>query len=168
VRAGIGLVPEERKQQAVVQNLSIRENIALSLLDRLAPHGVVRRKAERELVERYSRDLGIRAPGVETRIGTLSGGNQQKAVLARWLAREPRVLMLDEPTKGIDVGAKAEIHRLIERLARSGIAVLLISSELPELLALADRVAVMRAGSMVGVLDRSQATKETVTAHAAG
>jgi ABC-type sugar transport system ATPase subunit len=128
----------------------------------------MRRKTERELVERYFRELGIRAPSVETRIGTLSGGNQQKAILARWLAREPRILILDEPTKGIDIGAKAEIHRLIEQLARAGIAVLLISSELPELLALSDRVAVMRAGSVVSVLDRSQATKEAVTAHAAG
>ena len=125
-------------------------------------------KTERSSWSATSAELGIRAPNVETRIGTLSGGNQQKAILARWLAREPRVLILDEPTKGIDIGAKAEIHRLIEQLARGGIAVLLISSELPELLALSDRVAVMRSGSVVSVLDRSQATKEAVTAHAAG
>jgi ABC-type sugar transport system ATPase subunit len=167
VRAGIGLVPEERKQQAIVGNLSVRENISLSLLDHLAPHGLLDRKEEREIARRYIRDLDIRTPGPETKIAGLSGGNQQKAIIARWLARQPRVLILDEPTKGIDVGAKAEIHRLIENLARSGVAILVISSELPELLALSDRVAVMREGRLVATLDRSEANKESVMSYAA-
>jgi ABC-type sugar transport system ATPase subunit len=168
VRAGIGLVPEERKQQAIVGNLTVRENISLSLLlDRLAPRGLLKLKEEREIARRYIRDLDIRTPGPETKIAGLSGGNQQKVIIARWLARQPRVLILDEPTKGIDVGAKAEIHRLIENLARSGVAVLVISSELPELLALSDRVAVMREGRLVATLDRSEANKESVMFYAA-
>jgi ABC-type sugar transport system ATPase subunit len=168
VLAGIGLVPEERKQQAIVGNLTVRENISLSLLlDRLAPRGLLKLKEEREIARRYIRDLDIRTPGMETKIAGLSGGNQQKAIIARWLARQPRVLILDEPTKGIDVGAKAEIHRLIENLARSGVAVLVISSELPELLALSDRVAVMREGRLVATLDRSEANKESVMFYAA-
>jgi rhamnose transport system ATP-binding protein len=106
--------------------------------------------------------MDIRTPGRETPIGTLSGGNQQKVVIARWLARRPRVLILDEPTKGIDIGAKAEIHRLVERLARSGVAVLVISSDLGELLAMSDRVAVMREGRLAGVLERGGATRAAV------
>lgn len=167
IRAGIGLVPEERKQEAIVGGMSVRENISLSLLDRITNHGVVRRKQERDIASRFIKDLDIRTPSMEARIAGLSGGNQQKAIIARWLARRPKVLILDEPTKGIDVGAKAEIHRLIEKLAQSGVAVLLISSELPELLALSDRVAVMREGRIVATLERSEANKETVMSHAA-
>lgn len=166
IQAGIGLVPEERKQQAIVGGMSVRENISLSLLDRIASYGVVRRTEEANLADRYIKDLDVRTPTMESPIGGLSGGNQQKAIIARWLAREPRVLILDEPTKGIDVGAKAEIHRLIEKLARSGVAVLLISSELPELLALADRIAVMRAGQLVATLDGEEADKESVMSYA--
>jgi ABC-type sugar transport system ATPase subunit len=167
IQAGIGLVPEERKQEGLVELLNVRENIGLALLDRLARWGVLRRADERHTAETLVEQLDIRTPGVETAVASLSGGNQQKVVLARWLARRPRLLILDEPTKGVDVGAKAEIHRLVEELARTGVAVLLISSELPELLALSDRVAVMREGSLVAVLDRSEATKETVMFHAA-
>ena len=143
------------------------ENITLSLLDLVSSRGVLNRKAENAVVSRYITELGVKTPSAQTPIRSLSGGNQQKAILGRWLARKPKVLILDEPTKGIDVGAKAEIHRLIERLARSGVAVLLISSELPELLELSDRVAVMRAGRIVANLDKTQATKETVMSHAA-
>ena len=167
VRAGIGLVPEERKRQGIVEILGVGANIALGSLDRLSRRGFMRRRGERELAERYIRDLGIRTPGPGTPIASLSGGNQQKAVIARWLARRPDVLILDEPTKGIDVGAKAEIHRLVERLARDGVAVLMISSDLDELLALSDRVLVMRGGRIVAELDRSRASREEVMAHAA-
>jgi ABC-type sugar transport system ATPase subunit len=164
IAAGIALVPEERKLQALVEALTVRENVSLALLDRLASAGVVRRRDEREVVSRFVAGLRIRTPHMNAPVAGLSGGNQQKVVLARWLAREPRVLILDEPTKGIDVGAKAEIHRLIERLTASGVAVLLISSELPELLALSDRVGVMREGRLVSTLDRVSATKEGVMA----
>lgn len=167
IRAGIALVPEERKLQAIIPGLSVRENITLSLLDLISSRGVLNHKAENAVVSRYITELGVKTPSAETPIRSLSGGNQQKAILGRWLARKPKVLILDEPTKGIDVGAKAEIHRLIEQLARSGAAVLLISSELPELLELSDRVAVMRAGRIVANLDKTQATKETVMSHAA-
>jgi ABC-type sugar transport system ATPase subunit len=162
IRAGIGLVPEERKQEAIFEILSVRENIGIGLLDTIAPHGLIRRRAERDVAESFIRDMDIRTPGRETPIGTLSGGNQQKVVIARWLARRPRVLILDEPTKGIDIGAKAEIHRLVERLARSGVAVLVISSDLGELLAMSDRVAVMREGRLAGVLERGGATRAAV------
>ncbi len=167
VRAGIGLVPEERKQQALIEALTVRENISVGMLDGLAHFGIVRRRQERELASSLVRDLQIRTPTIETSVAGLSGGNQQKVVIARWLARKPRLLILDEPTKGVDVGAKTEIHRLIERLATAGVAVLLISSELPELLALSDRVGVIREGRVVATLDREEATKEAVMAYAA-
>ena len=162
VRAGIALVPEERKQQALVEALTVRENLTLGMLDQLAPGGWLRRRSEREVVAEFVESMRIRTPGMDVPIAGLSGGNQQKVVIARWLARRPRVLMLDEPTKGIDVGAKAEIHRLIERLCDAGVAVLLISSELDELLGLADRVAVMREGRLVRTLDRDAASREEV------
>jgi ABC-type sugar transport system ATPase subunit len=166
IRAGIGLVPEERKLQALVEALTVRENLSLGVLDRLSRMGVLAGRQERQLADRFVESLRIRTPGLESRVAGLSGGNQQKVVIARWLAREPRLLILDEPTKGVDVGAKAEIHRLIEQLAGSGVGVLMISSELPELLALSDRMAVMREGRLVAVLDRPEATKQRVMAYA--
>jgi ABC-type sugar transport system ATPase subunit len=167
IAAGIGLVPEERKQQGIVDVLTVRENTTISILERLTRGGLLDLRRERSVARDFVRDLQVKTPTTETRIGGLSGGNQQKVVIARWLARQPRVLILDEPTKGIDVGAKAEIHRLIQRLAESGVAVLLISSELPELLALSDRVAVMREGRLVAILDRDDATKEAILGAAA-
>jgi ABC-type sugar transport system ATPase subunit len=167
IAAGIALVPEERKLQAIVPGLSIRENTTLSLLKRVSRWGVLKRGMEKDLAQKYIKDLSIKTPGAETAIGSLSGGNQQKVIIGRCLASKPRVLILDEPTKGIDIGAKAEIHRLIEQLARSGVAVLLISSELPELLALSDRVVVMRQGRVVGELDGANVTKEQVMSYAA-
>ncbi|WP_037835490.1 sugar ABC transporter ATP-binding protein [Streptomyces sp. NRRL S-244] len=164
IRAGIGLAPEERKAQALFLDRSVRDNIALAVLDRLSRLRFVRRAAERELALEYTGRLRVRTPSVEREVRTLSGGNQQKVVLARWLARRPKVLILDEPTRGIDVGAKAEIYRIVADLAEAGVALLVISSELPEVLGLADRVLVMQGGRITGELDRSEATEEAVLA----
>jgi ABC-type sugar transport system ATPase subunit len=167
IAAGIALVPEERKLQAIIPMLSIRENTTLTLLKQVSRWGVLKRGYEKKMVGDYIKELDVRTPSAETPIQSLSGGNQQKVIIARCLASNPKVLILDEPTKGIDIGAKAEIHRLIEQLARQGVAVLVISSELPELLELSDRVMVMRAGRVVAELDKAQATKENVIAYAA-
>ena len=124
----------------------------------------VKRRAERALAQEYADRLRVRAPSIEAEVRTLSGGNQQKVVLARWLARKPAVLILDEPTRGVDVGAKAEIYRIIADLAAAGMAVLVISSELPELLGLADRILVMQNGRLTGELDRDEASEEKILA----
>lgn len=162
IAAGIGLVPEDRRQQALVGTLSVSENVTLSILDVIAPRGWLDFKGEREIVSREAKALSIKMASPTVRVSTLSGGNQQKVVLARWLARKPRLLILDEPTKGIDVGAKAEISELVLRLADHGVALLLISSELPEVLSLSDRVLVMRSGRLAGELTREQLSGEAV------
>ncbi|MFF2042807.1 sugar ABC transporter ATP-binding protein [Kitasatospora sp. NPDC058170] len=162
VRAGLGLAPEERKAQALFLHRSIRDNTSTVVLERLRRFRFVRRAAERELAQEYTDRLRVRTPSIEHEVRNLSGGNQQKVVLARWLARKPKVLILDEPTRGIDVGAKAEIYRIIADLAEEGVAVLVISSELPEVLGLADRVVVMQNGRITGELDRADATEEAV------
>ncbi|MFE2286377.1 sugar ABC transporter ATP-binding protein [Streptomyces sp. NPDC059443] len=164
VRSGIGLAPEERKSQALFLDRSIRDNTALVVLDRLSRLRFVRRAAERELAREHTDRLRVRAPSIEAEVRTLSGGNQQKVVLARWLARRPEVLILDEPTRGIDVGAKAEIYQIIADLAEAGTALLVISSELPEVLGLADRILVMQGGRITGELGRDEATEEAVLA----
>ncbi|MEV0408532.1 sugar ABC transporter ATP-binding protein [Actinoallomurus sp. NPDC050550] len=162
VRAGMGYAPEERKAQALLLERSVRDNTSLAVLDRLRRFRFVRRAEERRLTREYVDRLNVRTPDIEHEVRKLSGGNQQKVVLARWLARRPKVLILDEPTRGIDVGAKAEIYHLIDDLARSGVAILVISSELPEVLGLADRVVVMQNGRVTGELDRAQATEEAI------
>ncbi len=162
VHLGLCLAPEERKAEALLMRRSVRENISLGVLGRLSRHHVVRRGAERALARRYVADLRIRTPSIEQEIAKLSGGNQQKAVLARLLARDSRLLILDEPTRGVDVGAKAEIYAIIDRLAASGAAVLVISSELPEVLGLADRIVVMQRGAVTGILSRDEASEERI------
>ncbi|MFE7563953.1 sugar ABC transporter ATP-binding protein [Kitasatospora sp. NPDC057500] len=162
IRAGVGLAPEERKAQALFLHRSIRDNTSIAVLDRLRRGRFVRRAAERELARAHTDRLRVRAPSIEHEVRKLSGGNQQKVVLARWLARRPKLLILDEPTRGIDVGAKAEIHRIIADLAEEGVALLVVSSELPELLGLADRIVVLQDGRVTGELDRADATEEAV------
>jgi L-arabinose transport system ATP-binding protein len=164
LRAGIGLAPEERKAQALLLRRSIRDNISLAILGRLTKSHVVRRQAERDLALRHVDQLSIRASSIEQEVATLSGGNQQKVVLARWLARRPKVLILDEPTRGVDVGAKAEIYSIINDLAAQGMALLVISSEMPELLGLCDRIVVMQGGRVTGEVTRAEATEERVLA----
>ena len=160
VAAGIGLVPEERKEQGMLLHSSIKHNITLAVLRSASRFRFVRRAEEAAIAQAQFDRLRVRAPSIETTVDTLSGGNQQKVVLARWLARRPKVLILDEPTRGIDVGAKAEIYEVIDELAQLGIAILVISSELPEVLALADRVIVMFEGRITGELPGDEATEE--------
>jgi ABC-type sugar transport system ATPase subunit len=160
-RVGLALVPEERHRQGLFFNLSIRDNIGLP---RAAKQGerLVNRAEEQRVAEEQVRALSIRTPGVDGPPDALSGGNQQKVVTAKWLATEPSVLLLDEPTKGVDVGAKFEIHRLIREQARRGMACLVVSSELPEVLSLADRILIMRQGRLRGELSGADATEEAV------
>jgi len=163
IRHGIGLVPEDRKQQALFLSLAIRTNLTITVLDRISRWlPFIDGRKEAELVADYRRRLNIRMAGPDQLVGNLSGGNQQKVVLARWLALGPRVLIVDEPTRGIDVGAKVEVHNLLFEMANSGIAVIAISSELPEILAVADRIVTMREGRVTGELRRAEADQETL------
>jgi ABC-type sugar transport system ATPase subunit len=168
IRLGIGLVPEDRKLQALVLGLAIRENMALSVLDRLSRFGVVRLGAERRLAREMVHVLRVRTPSIEQKVLNLSGGNQQKVVIAKWLALHPRILIMDEPTRGIDIGAKAEVHGLMHQLAADGVAILMISSELPEIIHMSDRVLVMHQGRIAGELARIDATQEAIMALATG
>lgn len=168
IRHGIGLVPEDRKAQALVLDLTVRENISLARLGRLVRAGFVRFRRERQLARELVERLHIRTPSLEQQVVNLSGGNQQKVVIAKWLALRPRVLILDEPTRGIDIGAKAEVHHLMSELASQGVAILMISSELPEVLGMSDRVVVMRQGRIAGELSRDEATQERIMGLATG
>ena len=155
-------MPEDRKQQALFLSLAIRMNLSMASLDRISTLGHLRRRGARRraLVEEYRQALKIRMASPEQIVANLSGGNQQKVVLARWLALQPKVLIVDEPTRGIDVGAKVEVHNLLFEMARSGIAVIAISSELPEVLAISDRIVTMREGRVTGEIARADADQE--------
>lgn len=166
--AGIGFVPEDRKGQGLFLELPVRENMSSASLPRISRMSVVSPRRDRELAHKYAKQLGLRESAIEVAAGTLSGGNQQKVVLARWLARRPKLLILDEPTRGVDVGAKAEIYQLIRTIAAEGVAVMVISSELTEVLGIADRILVMREGYGVGELDAADATEKRVMAMATG
>ena len=165
---GIGLVPEDRKRQGLVLSMSAMSNTTLATLERLSRFGFIRRARERLQARTYFDRLRVRASSPDVIAAGLSGGNQQKLVLAKWLAAECRVLILDEPTRGVDVGAKAEIHGLIDRLAADGCAVILISSELPEVLHLSTRILVVREGQLAGELSRSEANQAAVMRLMAG
>ena len=168
IRAGIGYVPEDRRRHGVVLDMSIAANASLASLRSVSTRGLIDRTRERAAAEDYVQRLRIKAPSVLADVGTLSGGNQQKVALARWLATKPSVMMLDEPTQGVDVGSKAEIHGLMQMLVEQGLAILMISSELPEILGMSDRIAVMHAGTIAGVLTRAEATQSNVLALALG
>ncbi|AZP22270.1 sugar ABC transporter ATP-binding protein [Streptomyces aquilus] len=162
VRAGIGLAPEERKAQALLMLESVSSNVSVSTLSRFARAGWIDRRGERAATHQAVRELSLRPDNPDTAIRTLSGGNQQKAVLARWLLRGCKVLLLDEPTRGVDIGARAELYAVIRRLADEGLAVLLVSSEVPEVLGLADRVLVLREGSVVHTADARELDEHRV------
>jgi rhamnose transport system ATP-binding protein len=162
--SGIGMVPEDRQHEGLILPMSVGENISLAALRLLTRAGIVRRRAERELVGTQMRNLSVKAADPRIAAATLSGGNQQKLVLGKWLARNPKVLILDEPTRGVDVGAKSQVHQLIRELAANGLATLVISSDLPELLSLCDRLLVIRSGRIVGELQGATATQEAVLA----
>ena len=168
IRAGIGLVPEDRRRHGVVLELPIAANTSLASLAAVSTRGLLDSAREQRLAETYVSQLRIKTGSIFAEAGSLSGGNQQKVALARWLAIRPTLLILDEPTQGVDVGSKAEIHGLMMDLAESGLAILMISSELPELLGVADRIAVMRAGTIVQTLTRAEATQPKILALALG
>jgi rhamnose transport system ATP-binding protein len=168
IRRGVAYLPEDRRRHGVILDMQIGSNITLASLDKISRGGGLDFRAERELAGDYARRLGVKTPAIYVPVSTLSGGNQQKVALSRWLLTKPRVLILDEPTQGIDVGAKSEIHALMTDLAAEGVAVLMISSELPEILGMSDRVAVMYGGTVVRILDRAEATQEKVLALALG
>jgi ribose transport system ATP-binding protein len=164
IAAGLGLLPEERKREGIVARRSVRSNIALASMRRFSRLGFVRQRALAAESEALMRDLNLRPLDVERPIGQFSGGNQQKAIIGRWIAAGARILLFDEPTRGIDVGAKAEIYALIERLAAEGRSMIVVSSELPEILRVADRVLVIREGRIAGVLERDSLSEEAIVA----
>jgi L-arabinose transport system ATP-binding protein len=162
IAKGIGFAPEDRKREGLILIRSVLENASMAILRQLSRFHIVRSGQERAVVRGFVEKLQVRTPSLDQEVGKLSGGNQQKVVLARWLAAKPKVLILDEPTRGIDVGAKAEIYRLIDDLANEGLGIMLISSELPEILGLSDRVYVMQNGRITGELSGADATEEEI------
>ncbi len=168
IRAGVGLVPEDRRLQGLVIEMTVRENVTLAELGRLSTYGIIRQAEERERAQEMVDRLGVRTYGLTQEVQLLSGGNQQKVVLAKWLSLEPKLLILDEPTRGVDVGAKQEIYHLITGLTKAGVAVIMISSEMEEILGMSDRVLVMHEGSIAGELSRDGLTEENVMTLATG
>jgi rhamnose transport system ATP-binding protein len=165
---GIAYVPEDRRRHGVILDMPITANTTLASLGNIRTAGLIDFAKERSVANRFVKELGVKTASIFNPVGTLSGGNQQKVALARWLATHPRVLILDEPTQGVDVGAKSEIHRLMGELAKKGLAILMISSELPEILGMSDRIMVMHHGKIVGTLDRPEATQERIMELALG
>jgi rhamnose transport system ATP-binding protein len=168
VNHGIAYVPEDRRRHGVILEMPVASNVTMAIHPVLFPGAWLRFGRERELAWKYIGDLQIKTPSPEAPGGALSGGNQQKVALSRWLATEPKVLILDEPTQGVDVGAKAEIHKIIRRLAAQGLAVIMISSDLPEILGMSDRIGVMRGGTVTGILDGKSADAHSVMSAALG
>jgi rhamnose transport system ATP-binding protein len=169
LRLGIAYVTEDRRQLGLTLPMSIAANISLPRLPAyLNPFGLIRRGMERSSADSFREQLSIRCQSIWTETGKLSGGNQQKVVLGKWLNTNPRLLILDEPTRGIDVGAKAEVHRIVNRLAGEGMAIILISSDLPEVLAMSDRILVMREGRQMGIFERDEISQETIIKAAMG
>jgi ABC-type sugar transport system ATPase subunit len=162
IRAGLCLVPQDRRQHGVIAAMSVRENITLPAIGSYARFGLVKRTAEVRAADTVATDLLVKTSSIEAAAATLSGGNQQKVVLGKWLALQPRAIIFDEPTQGVDVGAKAEIHRLIRQLAGRGTTVVMISSDIEEIVAESDRVAVMHEGRITGILDKSACTPEAI------
>jgi rhamnose transport system ATP-binding protein len=165
---GIGYVPEDRRRNGVVLDMAIAANVTLADLQQVSTGGLIDRGQETDVAGRYVSQLRIKTPGVDIEAGALSGGNQQKVALARWLATNPKVLILDEPTQGVDVGSKSEIHGIMMDLAEKGLAIVMISSELPEVLGMSDRIVVMHAGRIAGELSRAEATQEKILTLALG
>ncbi|HEV2972939.1 MAG TPA: sugar ABC transporter ATP-binding protein [Pirellulales bacterium] len=168
VELGIAYLPEDRRRHGVILEMPVAANATLAILRRISTLGWLDSSRERSVAETFVSRLGIKTASIEAPVENLSGGNQQKVALARWLATKPKVLIVDEPTQGIDVGSKAEIHRLLCELAQQGLAIVMISSEMPEILGMSDRIAVMHAGTIVATLDRAEATQEKLLAQALG
>jgi len=162
IRAGLAFVPEDRRKQGLVTEASVAENIAAVIRARLSTAGLLTRRAENRASGPWARRLEVKTSALDMNAATMSGGNQQKVVIAKWLASEPKLLIIDEPTRGIDVGTKAEVHRLLSELAGQGMAVLMISSELPEVLGMADRVLVVCEGRITADIPRAEASPDKV------
>jgi D-xylose transport system ATP-binding protein len=166
---GIALLTEDRKGLGLFLNQSVAFNTTIASLQAIStPFGVIDKPRERALVERYVQELGVKTPSIDAKVGALSGGNQQKIILGRWLNAKPKILILDEPTRGIDVGAKVEIYRLLDRLAAEGVAIIMISSELPEVIGMSDRILVMNEGAIVSEFARGNASREAIMEFATG
>ena len=162
LKAGLGFVPEDRKEQGLILKQTIRVNTSLAALSSVAKNWFIDKKRETALTDEFVSKLRVKTPSNEQKIMNLSGGNQQKVVIAKWMATHPKVLILDEPTRGIDVGAKKEIHALMSELAKQGVAIIMISSELPEVLGMSDRIYVMHDGRIKGEIDRANASQESI------
>jgi ribose transport system ATP-binding protein len=168
IAAGIYLAPEDRRRTGLVTAMTIRENITLAGLERCARGGFIRRGMECEVSRRGVADFAIKTPSIETPARNLSGGNQQKVVLAKWLSLAPRLMIFDEPTRGIDIGARSEIYRRMRALSEQGVAILMISSDMEEVLGVSDRIAVMHEGDIAGFLERAQFSEEAIMRLAVG
>jgi rhamnose transport system ATP-binding protein len=164
----IGYLPEDRRQHGVVLEMAVAANMSMASLGAVSRNGLIDDAAEHRLARKFVDQLRVKTPSLYAETGSLSGGNQQKVALARWLAIEPDLLILDEPTQGVDIGSKSEIHQMMGELAAKGMALVMISSELPEILGMSDRIAVMRGGTIAGILPRAEATQERVLALALG
>ncbi len=167
IRSGLAMVPEDRKVLSLFMNMEISKNMSMAELPHMT-NAIISERRERDLVDNYVDKLDIRLSSINDPVSSLSGGNQQKSVLGRWLATDPKLLILDEPTHGVDIGAKSEIYELMRRLANEGMGIILISSELPEVLALANRIVIMHEGRVTGIMEREDATEESVMAYATG
>lgn len=167
-QAGIALVPEDRKLQGLVLSFSVESNISMASLDKMTKFGFLNSSAEKDIAEKHVKSLGVKTPSIKTRVGSLSGGNQQKCIVGRWLELNPRILILDEPTRGIDVGAKYEIYLLMKEIAESGGSIILISSELPEVLNMSNRVLTICDGEITGEFDPRTATADQIMEKALG
>ena len=162
MKNGLAFVTENRREEGVIPNMTVRENISISSLPQICRRGFINRKRQEALAEEYIRRFKIKTPSMEQQLKNLSGGNQQKVLLARWIATKPKLIILDEPTRGIDVGAKKEVEDLIKEIADTGISVLLISSELSELVRGCDRIFVLRDGTVRGMLNRDEISEENI------
>jgi len=163
---GIALVPEDRKKQGALLDVDIRGNISMAIIERISKFFTVNKKEEKRIGNYYKDAMRIKTPSIEQKVKNLSGGNQQKVIIARWLAAEPILVIFDEPTRGIDVGAKSEIYALVNELVESGKAVLMISSEMEEVMGMSDRIIVLREGRISGMLNRKEFNQETIMAFA--
>jgi inositol transport system ATP-binding protein len=162
IRHGIALVPEDRKQQGLFLDLACKDNVAISNLSRISHNGIINDEKERTLVEQYVREMSVKLADIRQPISSLSGGNQQKLLLARWMATNPNILIVDEPTRGVDLGATVEVHRLLFELATQGVAVIVISSELPEVMSVSDRIYTFCEGHLTGELSADEANEEAL------
>jgi D-xylose transport system ATP-binding protein len=168
IQAGLALVSEDRKRYGLVLGMDVKENSTLASLKQIARFGVINKNEEIKRSDRYVKELRTKTPSLEQKVGNLSGGNQQKVVLAKWLLTRPKVLFLDEPTRGIDVGAKVEIYNIMNDLVDQGVCVVMVSSELPEVLGMSDRILVMHEGRLSGSFSRTEASEERVMHFATG